>query len=285
MRSHTAVRPRIIIMFLVFIIQILQCLLSAVTDVALALDWQIFWELTDCGQDGPVWNPPKAWLKIGIFYLLKSIYLVCGGVDSCESALWGGRVVSLWAQAVCLEENICGRPGWQKLGGAPVPACAEGSSCSAITPSFCARLSHFVWRKKKICRGEELSEKNTRQSHRLLNHNSIIVENVFLRVLPPGSERGLLMSCESCAQKQPLFTSVTRSESCLCDDLNFCLHMEPQTEMLRLFNCWWKCWNIYCIYDAIWIKPLIQPFICCLLHNTRLVYTLRCMFMFYTQNK
>lgn len=41
----------------------------------------------------------------------KSIYLVCGGVDSCESALRGGRVVSLQAQAVCLEENVSGRPG------------------------------------------------------------------------------------------------------------------------------------------------------------------------------
>lgn len=67
--------------------------------------------------------------------------------------------------------------------------------------------------KERIGEGEGLLEKNTRQwqshSHRQLNHNSIIVKKLFLRLLCSGSERGLLMNCESWAQKNPLFPSVT----------------------------------------------------------------------------
>lgn len=91
------------------------------------------------------------------------------------------------------------QPVWRGAHAAPLPLL------------LCARLSHFVQRKRRGRRGAIGEEHKAWQSHshRRLNHNSIIVENVFLRLLCSGSERGLLMSCESWAQKTPLFRSVT----------------------------------------------------------------------------
>lgn len=127
--------------------------------------------------------------------IIRKIYVfcICVGV-TCSSAM--------------LSRSIGGRPGWQKLGGASMPACVEWSSCRAITPSFSACLSHFVQRhKKNSARRGAIGEEHKAwqsHSHRPLIHNSINVENLFLRC----SARAQREVCWW-AQKKPLLPSVT----------------------------------------------------------------------------
>lgn len=96
------------------------------------------------------------------------------------------------------------RSGWQKLCGASMPSCVEGSSRSAITTSFMCLPFPFCRKikKKKKSRGATGEEHKAWQSrgHRLLIHNSIIVGKVFLCSNPETgvcwrAQKKLLFSC------------------------------------------------------------------------------------------
>lgn len=184
--------------------------------------------------------------QLGWKYLIcKSLYIRCVGVLIVVSLHCEADVLSVCGLKLFVSKKISVEDlGDKNSVGLPCQPVQRGAHAAPLALLFVLVFPTLCEEKNLPRRGaigeEHKTESQAAQSQ--LHH----CRKCISQAAPPGSEREL-MSCESCAQKQPLFTSVTRSESCLCDDLNFCLHVEPQTGMLRLFNCWWKFWNTCCI--------------------------------------
>lgn len=81
-----------------------------------------------------------------------------------------------------------------------------------------------------------------------LIHNSIITETLHLRPSSALPQKGVWMNCEFWHKKTLCFYLWLSSESCQCEDLNFCLFFRPWRKNIKFFCCCRWIWYIVTTY-------------------------------------
>lgn len=176
------------------------------------------------------------------FYKHKSgvCVCVCVGVVICEFILLvhicahvACCVVSLHSQAACLE--IDNRNLWKSWmtktrWGFSTSLSIEESSCSAITSSFFVLVFPTLYEKNKLRETEGLLERKPqpwqshsyRRAHSQLHHYRKFTSQTFSAL----SQKGPVDELWILSTKNPLFFVWLWSESCQCEDVNFCLFIQ-----------------------------------------------------------